>query len=66
MGEPSLQEGSPILCLPRIEPMNVRLRLMTVDDILEAMRLKDLAGWNQTAGDWKRFLSRGPGRVFRG
>lgn len=44
--------------------MNVRLRLMTVDDIPEAMRLKDLAGWNQTAADWDRFLSADPEGCF--
>ena len=44
--------------------MNVRLRLMTVDDIPEAMRLKDFAGWNQTAADWERFLSAGPEGCF--
>lgn len=44
--------------------MNVRLHLMTVDDIPEAMRLKDLAGWNQTAADWERFLSAGPEGCF--
>jgi len=35
----------------------MQLRLMTTKDIPDAMRLKDIAGWNQTAGDWKRFLS---------
>jgi GNAT superfamily N-acetyltransferase len=44
--------------------MSVRLRLMTVEDIPEAMRLKDLAGWNQTAADWERFLSAGPDGCF--
>ncbi len=37
--------------------MGIRLRVMTIDDIPEAMRLKDIAGWNQTAPDWQRFLS---------
>jgi GNAT superfamily N-acetyltransferase len=65
LGEPSLhKEGSPNLCLPRTERMNVRLRLMTIDDMPEAMRLKDLAGWNQTAADWERFLSAGPEGCF--
>jgi GNAT superfamily N-acetyltransferase len=44
--------------------MNVRLPLMTVADIPEAMRLKDLAGWNQTAADWERFLSAGQEGCF--
>jgi GNAT superfamily N-acetyltransferase len=37
---------------------------MTVDDIPQAMRLKDLAGWNQTVVDWERFLSAGPKGCF--
>ncbi|MGO9568993.1 MAG: GNAT family N-acetyltransferase [Desulfomonilaceae bacterium] len=44
--------------------MNDRLRLMAVEDIPEGMRLKDLAGWNQTAADWERFLSAGPEGCF--
>jgi GNAT superfamily N-acetyltransferase len=44
--------------------MNVRLRLMTTKDILEAMRLKDIAGWNQTVRDWKQFLSANPEGCF--
>ena len=65
LGEPSLhKEDSPNLSLSRTERMNVRLRLMTIDDIPEAMRLKDLAGWNQTAADWERFLFAGPEGCF--
>ncbi len=41
-------------------PMSVRFRLMTRDDIPAGMRLKDLAGWNQTALDWERFLRASP------
>jgi ribosomal protein S18 acetylase RimI-like enzyme len=37
---------------------------MTMDDIPNAMRLKDLAGWNQNAADWKRFLSVCPEGCF--
>ena len=44
--------------------MNVRLRLMTIKDIPEGMRLKEIAGWNQTAVDWQRFLSASPGGCF--
>lgn len=44
--------------------MNVRLRAMTLADIPEGMRLKDLAGWNQTAVDWQRFLSASPEGCF--
>ncbi|HVO79586.1 MAG TPA: GNAT family N-acetyltransferase [Terriglobales bacterium] len=44
--------------------MSVRLRKMTMSDVPEALRLKDLAGWNQTAADWERFLSASPGGCF--
>ncbi|HEV2494696.1 MAG TPA: GNAT family N-acetyltransferase [Terriglobia bacterium] len=42
----------------------MNLRLMTSDDIPAAMRLKDLAGWNQTAADWERFLAASPAGCF--
>ena len=44
--------------------MNIRLRLMTSDDIPDAMRLKEIAGWNQTIADWRRFLSASPQGCF--
>jgi GNAT superfamily N-acetyltransferase len=44
--------------------MSVRFRLMTIDDIPEAMQLKDAAGWNQTRADWVRFLSASPEGCF--
>ncbi len=34
----------------------MQLRIMTESDIAAGMRLKELAGWNQTEADWKRFL----------
>lgn len=34
----------------------IHIRLMTKTDIPAGMRLKDLAGWNQTPEDWLRFL----------
>jgi GNAT superfamily N-acetyltransferase len=37
---------------------------MTLEDIPEAMRLKDAAGWNQTSADWARFLSATPEGCF--
>jgi GNAT superfamily N-acetyltransferase len=37
---------------------------MTATDIPEAMRLKDAAGWNQTSGDWERFLTASPDGCF--
>jgi GNAT superfamily N-acetyltransferase len=36
--------------------MAFALRLMTAQDIPAGMRLKELAGWNQTESDWLRFL----------
>jgi GNAT superfamily N-acetyltransferase len=44
--------------------MSARFRLMTRDDIPAGMRLKDLAGWNQTVLDWERFLSASPAGCF--
>jgi GNAT superfamily N-acetyltransferase len=46
----------------RIHPMN--LRTMTTADIPAGMRLKDLAGWNQTPADWRRFLESSPRGCF--
>ena len=43
---------------------NSSLRLLTPADIPDAMRLKDAAGWNQTARDWQRFLSDRPDGCF--
>ena len=42
----------------------MRLRVMTSADIPAGMRLKELAGWNQTAADWRRFLERSPEGCF--
>jgi GNAT superfamily N-acetyltransferase len=44
--------------------MSVRVRRMTLADVPEAVRLKDLAVWNQTAVDWERFLSASPEGCF--
>ena len=44
--------------------MSAHLRLMTDADIPAGMRLKDLAGWNQTASDWERFLRASPAGCF--
>ena len=38
------------------ERMSIRLPLMSNNDIPEGIHLKDIAGWNQTAVDWERFL----------
>ncbi len=37
---------------------------MTTADIPAGMRLKELAGWNQTSDDWKRFLEASPDGCF--
>jgi GNAT superfamily N-acetyltransferase len=37
---------------------------MTKADIPAGMRLKEIAGWNQTAADWKRFLEASPEGCF--
>jgi GNAT superfamily N-acetyltransferase len=42
----------------------MHLRLMTEQDIAAGMRLKEIAGWNQTAEDWKRFLNGSPSGCF--
>jgi len=44
--------------------MDFRLRLMTPDDIPAGMRLKEISGWNQTRGDWERFLNASPAGCF--
>ncbi|MEW6350866.1 MAG: GNAT family N-acetyltransferase [Thermodesulfobacteriota bacterium] len=46
------------------ERITAALRVMTVDDIPEAIRLKEIAGWNQTAADWGRFVSATPEGCF--
>ncbi len=44
--------------------MKARLRVMTSADIPAGMRLKEIAGWNQTAADWERFLRASPEGCF--
>ncbi len=44
--------------------MNLRIRLLNSADIPMAMRLKDGAGWNQTALDWERFIIASPEGCF--
>jgi len=43
---------------------NMHLRLMSRTDIPAGMRLKDIAGWNQTPADWERFLRASPAGCF--
>jgi len=42
----------------------VTLRRMQTEDIAFGMRLKEIAGWNQTAEDWGRFLAFEPEGCF--
>lgn len=42
----------------------MKLRTMTTDDIAAGMRLKELAGWNQTPADWRCFLESSPRGCF--
>ena len=42
----------------------MNLRLMSRTDIPAGMRLKDIAGWNQTPVDWERFLHASPAGCF--
>jgi len=44
--------------------MSLHIRLMTPADTSAGMRLKELAGWNQTEEDWRRFLDAGPEGCF--
>src|SRR2546422_9978611 len=43
-----------------LDHSTARLRVMTEADIPGGMRLKELAGWNQTPSDWERFLRASP------
>ena len=42
----------------------MRLRVMTEHDIPAGLRLNTVAGWNQTAADWRRFLDNSPNGCF--
>ena len=42
----------------------IRVRGMTFEDLTLGLRLKQRAGWNQTAADWTRFLSLQPDGCF--
>ena len=44
--------------------MSATIRRMTSADVPQGMRLKELAGWNQTAADWHRFLRLQPDGCF--
>jgi GNAT superfamily N-acetyltransferase len=40
------------------------IRLLTPEDIAAAMRLKDVAGWNQTPADWRNVMTLAPDGCF--
>jgi GNAT superfamily N-acetyltransferase len=40
------------------------MRVMTMADIPAGMKLKEIAGWNQTPADWERFLRLSPEGCF--
>lgn len=44
--------------------LSATLRLMTEDDLAAANRLREIAGWNQTQADWRRFLALEPEGCF--
>jgi GNAT superfamily N-acetyltransferase len=44
--------------------MDMRIRAMSKPDIPAGLRLNQLAGWNQTAADWNRFLEASEGGCF--
>ena len=43
---------------------SLRIRQLTRADLPFADRVRDLAGWNQTKGDWERFLAMEPDGCF--
>lgn len=42
----------------------IHLRTLTLDDVPHGLRLKEQAGWNQTAADWQRVLAFEPEGCF--
>lgn len=70
----SIRRHMPIWVRDRIERIRqnprysggggIVVRLLTPADIPEAMRLKNLAGWNQTESDWRFFIEFCPQGCF--
>lgn len=56
----NLQKGGKLLA----DQINPQLRTMTPADVAAGMRLKEIAGWNQTQEDWERFLQAEPEGCF--
>ncbi len=42
----------------------VGIRVMTEPDVIAGVRLNTIAGWNQTAADWHRFIENSPDGCF--
>ena len=40
--------------------MSIQLRTMRDEDLVFANTVRDIAGWNQTLTDWRRFMSLEP------
>ena len=47
-----------------VEEMHIEIRLLREPDIPAALRLKELAQWNQTENDWRRLLRLEPEGCF--
>src|SRR5678815_4106228 len=43
---------------------DIEIRLLAESDIGEAMKIKELVGWNQTPDDWRRLLKVAPQGCF--
>ena len=44
--------------------MSIRLRTMHDEDLVFANEVRDIAGWNQTMTDWRRFMALEPKGCF--
>ena len=53
-----------LLPAEKTQLFKMRLRIMNEQDVPGGLRLNTLAGWNQTAADWRRFLRNSPSGCF--
>lgn len=51
--------------MTRKSSLQLTIEALTPADIPAAMELKDALGWNQTEGDWERFLRLAPDGAFK-
>jgi len=56
--------GMLLRSLRKVLNLDMHLRVMNKQDVSAGQRLKELAGWNQTVGDWNRFLEASPKGCF--